>query len=534
MLIDLRRRPNGSVIDTDVCIVGAGAAGISMALALRGKPFDVCLVEAGGLDGDRAAQALARGENVGLPYFRLDECRQNGFGGTTSVWAGACRPLDPADLDARGWVPYSGWPISCSDLDRYYPRAQQVCRLGPYAYSVADWDPECRQRLPLPPEHVETRIFQIAPTRFGRVYRHAVLDAPNITTLVHANALEIETSDSGRVATGVRVATLNGKRGQVRARRVVLAMGGMENARLLLLSRRAMPCGLGNQHDAVGRFFAEHLYVNCGELVLNHPRQHASFYSVSHAHLGGRSARIEAVLCVADGLNRREGMLRSAIHFPPRWRTNSAFDSDGAQALAHLFREARLRRVPYNWAGRIGRVLSSLDKMVALGHQRLAEPRGPRSWLAARMFSEQAPNPASRLVLSDERDPLGRQRVRLDWQLMELDFGTLWRSQEVLSETVRQAGVGEFRGSLDREGEWRRRVTGGRHHMGTTRMSASPSSGVVDRDCRVHGVANLYVAGSSVFPNVGYANPTLTIVALALRLADHLTVNAQSDASTEE
>src|SRR5262249_32657011 len=155
-----------------------------------------------------------------------------------------------------------------AELDLFYARAQEVCRLGPYAYQVSDWDPDCRGRLALPAEQIQTDIFQIAPTRFGHVHRRKILDAPNITTLLHANALEVETTDNGQVATGVRVGTLEGKRARVRAKRVVLALGGIENARLLLQSRQAMVCGLGNAHDLVGRFFAEHVYVNSGELVL--------------------------------------------------------------------------------------------------------------------------------------------------------------------------------------------------------------------------------------------------------------------------
>jgi choline dehydrogenase-like flavoprotein len=521
-VIDLRDLPDETVLDADVCIVGAGAAGISMALALSGSHLRVCLIEAGGLGGDQATQALTQGENVGLPYFRLDEVRQMGFGGTTAVWAGACRPLEAIDMQPREWVPHSGWPIQRAELDPYYARAQEICQLGPYAYGVSDWDPECQRRLPLPPEPIQTDVFQIAPTRFGRVHRRAVLEAPNITTVVHANALEVETNDNGQLATGVRLGTLEGKRSRIRARRVVLAMGGLENARLLLLSRQAMACGLGNEHDLVGRFFTEHVYVNSGELILADPLRHSSFYGVAPAGRGPRATRIEAVLSLAEVTAKREGLLRCAVHFPTRWRTHRAFDSDGGRALAHLFREARLGHVPYNWSGRLKRMLREVDQVVALGRAFVTEPRGTRRVLAARSLSEQAPNYDSRVSLSSVKDPLGRQRVQLDWRMTELDFCSVSRFHEILGSVVEAHGVGTFRSALDAHEEWRKRVTGGRHHMGTTRMSATPATGVVDVNCRVFGVENLFVAGSSVFPTVGYANPTLTIVAMSLRLAEHL------------
>jgi choline dehydrogenase-like flavoprotein len=168
------------------------------------------------------------------------------------------------------------------------------------------------------------------------------------------------------------------------------------------------------------------------------------------------------------------------------------------------------------------RILSDIDQVAALGYAYVTEPRGNRRVLAARSLSEQAPNYDSRVRLSTHHDGLGRQQVQLDWRLTELDFCSVERFHQILTSAVATAGVGEFRSSLDRDGEWRKRVTGGRHHMGTTRMSYSPATGVVDAHCRVFGVDNLYIAGSSVFPTVGYANPTLTIVALALRLAEHL------------
>jgi choline dehydrogenase-like flavoprotein len=294
---------------------------------------------------------------------------------------------------------------------------------------------------------------------------------------------------------------------------------------MLLLSKRAMSCGLGNQYDLVGRFFMEHLYLNSGELQLNNPPQYAPFYSVHTAIRSQSSTRIEAMLSVADDAAYRSQILRNAMHFPARWLTRPAYDSDAVQALAHLFREARMGWIPYNWAARVGRVVRGARQVSESVYGRVAEPLRPRRSLrslAVRSISEQAPNPASRLLLSDRRDRLGRQLVRLDWQLTELDLRTISTAHQIVAAGVERAGVGELHTIFDSDSQWQKRITGGRHHMGTTRMSTNEHDGVVDADCRVHGVDNLFVAGSSVFPTGGYANPTLTIVALALRLADHI------------
>jgi choline dehydrogenase-like flavoprotein len=522
MLADLRTLPNEVVITSDLCVIGAGAAGISIALALRGQSIQVCLVEAGGFGIEPGSQGLMTGDNVGFPYFRLDEVRTTGFGGTTSVWAGACRPLDSVDLEPRDWVPYSGWPIGRAELDPFYVRAQKICQIGPYAYAADDWDADRIGRLPLAEDQVETHVFQVSSTRFGHAYRHEILGAPNITTLLHAHAVEIETNADGTCATGVRLSTLEGKSGRVQARAFILAMGGIENARMLLLSRGAITRGLGNQHDLVGRFFMEHLYLNSGELVLRNPQKYSSFYSVHSVMRGQPPTRIEANLSIADAAAARNTMLRSGMHFPARWLTLPAYDSDAVQALNHLVREVRLGSLPYNWAGRVRRVARGINHVGNIVRMRLSESRTAQRTFAVRSISEQAPDPNSRVILSHERDRLGRNKVRLDWRLNDLDLHTISAAHRIVGQAVAAAGVGHLRTILDEDGRWRNAITGGRHHMGTTRMSDNSSSGVVDANCRVHGLDNLFVAGSSVFPTGGYANPTLTIVALALRLADHV------------
>ncbi len=473
--------------------------------------------------GDLNAQALLRGENVGRTYFPLEQVRISGFGGTTTVWNGACRPLDAFDFSRRDWVPWSGWPITREQLDPYYARAQTVCELGPFAYAVEDWETPAEPRLPFPADGIDTHIFQLSKTRFGRVYRRAVLEAPNVYTCLRAHAVEVETDEVGRTATGVRLKTLDGRNLRVTARAVVLAAGGIETPRLLLLSHRAVPDGLGNQHDLVGRFFTEHLYMDSGEMVLSNGWRRSRFYSIHRSPKVVPHTRIEAVLAVSEARQKRDELLRAAFLFPPRWRTGSAYYSAGVSSLLHMIRLLRMGYLPYQWREHARSVMGGLDHVLAATRRRMLRRMEPPNRTMVRAFAEQAPNYDSRVELSSQRDRLGRNLVRLDWRVTDADMRSLRRAHEILGAELQQAKLGRLEAHLDvGDQEWPQRVTGGYHHMGTTRMHDDPRQGVVDVDCRVHGTSNVFVAGSSVFTTAGYANPTLTIVALSIRLADHL------------
>ena len=277
MLIDIQELPENTLIESDICIVGGGAAGITLAREFIDQPYQVCLLESGGLDFEEATQSLYQGENMGVPYFPLKESRGRYLGGSTNLWAGWSRPFDDIDFEDRPWMPYSGWPIPKTELNPYYQRAQKVSGLGADKYNFADWEDTLKElqlhRLPLD-EKIETYIWQIVPPshlRFGQAYRAELEQANNIKTYLHANVVEIETNDPARSVTRLRVATLEGKEFWVSAKAFILAVGGIENPRLLLASNQVQSNGLGNQHDLVGRFFMEHPYLKSGEIEFSEP-----------------------------------------------------------------------------------------------------------------------------------------------------------------------------------------------------------------------------------------------------------------------
>ena len=278
MIIDSRNLPDDETIETDVCIVGAGTAGITLAKEFIDQKFRVCILESGGLKADQETQSLYRGENVGHPYFSLDTARTRCLGGSTTRWqieidnncpGARMRPLDAIDFEERDWVPYSGWPFRKAHLDLFYDRAQAFCKIEPPSFSVQDWEeiPKAR-RLAFQGDQIKTVIFKFgARDLFIKDYIQQITQASNITTYLYANVVNIETDETARTVKRLAVACLPGNKFWIRSKLIILAAGAIEIPRILLLSNKSQNAGLGNQNDLVGRFFMEHLHFQLGLLI---------------------------------------------------------------------------------------------------------------------------------------------------------------------------------------------------------------------------------------------------------------------------
>jgi choline dehydrogenase-like flavoprotein len=518
VLIDARTVVENATIDTDVCIVGAGAAGITLAREFIDQPFRVCLLESGGLEFDKDTQSLYKGQNLGLSYFPLEVARLRYFGGTTNHWDGWCRPLDAIDFEARDAVPYSGWPFDKSHLDPFYERAQSICKLGPYMYDVKNWETPNTPQLRFASDRVITTIFQHSPpVRFGKIYRDEVVGARNISTFLYANVVDIETTHTAQSITRLRVACLQGTKFWVAARLYILAAGGIENARLLLLSSKVQSAGLGNQYDLVGRFFMEHPHLESGLFLPSDSQISVALYDALRLN----NARISGVLSLSPETLRNERLLNfSALLQPKSWSEVS----EGVSSLRVIARAFRSRTIPDEFLKHLRNVIADIDDVTTAAYRQWRK-KGirPIELLSLYNRTEQAPNPDSRVTLTEERDALGTNRVRLNWQLSAIDKRSIRRAHEIISQELGRAGLGRFKITLDDDDNaWSALLIGGGHHMGTTRMHVDPKNGVVNENSQVHGISNLFIAGSSVFPTSGYANPTLTIVALAVRLADYV------------
>jgi choline dehydrogenase-like flavoprotein len=498
VIVDVETQPAPQDVEADVCIVGAGAAGITLALELERRARSVVLLEGGGLHRDDFSTGLYRGvaeapalANVGA-YLTASRLRY--LGGSTNHWAGWCRPLDPLDFETREWIPHSGWPFGRAVLEPYYPRASELVqieaseRAAGSALPLADF--------PGDDGAFERARFQLSPpTRFGQAYRPALSQSRTTRLLLHANVVRIATEASGERVTHLEARTPGGREFRVGATTVVLATGGIENARLLLASNQARPEGLGNGHDRVGRFFMDHPHVSAGYVAFTAPPDWIEPFDF-HRPAGARCDAID-VLSLRASAQRELRLPNVDVHLQRSGRARSGSVPEAPDAV-----------------GAAARAFAAVDALARPDERAPTQAR-------LRVRLEPLPNPDSRVVLDREKDALGMPRARLRWRLTPGDASNLETAVETLARQLGRARWGRAQ-RLEIPGEpWPATGWAG-HHMGTTRMHADPRQGVVDADGRVHELANLYVAGSSVFPTVGAANPTLTIVALALRLAEHL------------
>lgn len=538
MIIDAKNLAADSVHDSDVCIVGAGPAGLLLAHELASASVRVTLLEAGAVNADKRAQGLLHGEDLTGEYHNPEESRHCQLGGTVRIWNTPVHgergakyvPLDEIDFEQRDWVPHSGWPFSRAELLPYYDRAQRLCGLGPFAYEAKDWEDLAHPPFSFNNAQVVSGVYQLGgPKPFVEYLLNSAKENERITCVVNAPAAEIVGVKESSQVSGVKVAVAQGKTVTFRARRFVLAAGGIENARLLLASTSQCSSGLGNEHDIVGRYYMDHPILFATEIQ---PRDQGVFDRSGFYDL--REVRGTAVLgrlTLSPETLRQEQLLNLSVVLYPKI---AGYRSRGIEALRQLRLNLRQRRIGkalgFAWPVLCGigdiRAYSREVKHnperaeIHWWHQSLAT--GSRfATFEPQFYLEQPPDPENRVLLSEKRDLVGRRVAALQWRWGRQSRESAETAAKIFDEAFRQSALGSFQ-FLD----FPRLNPTGHHHMGATRMHNDPYRGVVNGDGRVHSVSNLYVAGSSVFPTGGYANPTLTVFALCLRLADHLRLEA--------
>ena len=528
MLSDFLEMDGGLHLRADVCIVGAGPAGITLARKLAERGHAVCLLESGGDDFERDPQSLNSGASTGMTYYPLEDTRLRFFGGTSHIWGGRCARLDDIDFETRAWVPYSGWPFGADALAGYYRSAHEMLRLGSYVYDERLWREIGASKPPFDEKLLTTRFWQFDERKEPFALKHCgdLVGSEQVNIVLHANAVHIQADPDARRVTHIRISTLDGRQGKVSAACYVLACGGIENPRLLLSSRDVEANGLGNGFDQVGRYFMEHAHCRAGYLA---GKQGYALWAAMRKRYPANGVAVAPTLLPTASLQREKEILNSSVTFKLQGDPRR-----GAGAGQKLYAYLKHELAP----DRKGRFLYYKYRELRNRFNRSLRPVGERALsalgitgLSLLVRAEQAPNPHSRVRLSDRKDMLGLPCPELDWQLSSRDKKTVTVLADTFRSEFERLGMGVLQKSdwLDEPApEWpvdlslSNHPIGGYHHMGTTRMSADPETGVVDADCRVHNYRNLYVAGSSVFPTSGWANPTLTILALSLRLADHL------------
>lgn len=483
MIRDLRDGDVAQEASCDLCIIGAGVAGLTLFGALeerakvRGE--SIIIIESGGFEPDPDTQFLYQGYIAGQA-LELSGTRLRCFGGSSQHWSGLTRPLMPIDMAKRPWVEHSGWPIAHAEIARHYPRACEILGVGPFDYnSATNPHPDGPALHHAPGALIDSCLYRVsAPVKLGDVMREQMQAATATTTILHANVTELVPTPDASHLDRVETRTLEGKRLTVRAKRFVLAAGGIENARLLLASRSVERNGVANANDLVGRYFLEHPHLDYGGTLVG----------IDDASLGAW------------------------------WRAYATRNFDGPVVTRHAFCVTPK-----------GQEREGITGFVAVPRWlKVEDPpqRGPVR-IELLLMTEQQPNPESRVMLADDQasDALGMPRTRLNWRVGESDLKTLTAGVRLIAAELGARGLAMVREGTQLQPErfpHYEDVYPGGHHMGTTRMSDDPKLGVVDPNSKVHGYDNFYIAGSSIFPTSGFCNPTLSIVAMTLRLAEHL------------
>ncbi len=497
MLIDAEQLESESGIEAQVIIVGGGMAGILLARELGNSGIDVVILESGAQQPEPRVQALYQGKMTltgpGNPIRELNAfplaSRARYFGGSGNVWGGKCAPLDPIDFEQRDWVAHSGWPMDRAALEPFYERACSFLDLPRFQVSAQAMlkvsEPlfgERSSKFVARPRAFSAYSGAVRDNRYADL-KESLLAHPRVRVYLHANLTRINLSDDGEYVASLQVRTLNARKFLARAKTYVLATGGIENVRLLLASNDVHPNGIGNHSDWLGRAFQGHTVISQGarsSIALMRGNQELAIYN------NNQRVTPHVVLGLSDTAQRRS----KGVNFTMTMSGNATPEGPGlaVQALA---------------SGLAGAAVHASRRIY--------------------LMLEHTPNRESRVTLiPDDLDALHVPKVRIDMRYGATEFERFEWLVTALASELGLLAAGRLQWTIKREHLVQSMDEPSRHHMGATRMSPRARDGVVDQDCRVHGVRNLYIAGSSVFPTSGIANPTLTLLALAYRLSDHL------------
>jgi len=546
MILQADSVPIDSTLEADVCIVGGGAAGLSIALKLCGSGLKVILLESGQFKFSSQTQRLYEGSvSSEALHSPLDKFRQRRFGGSTNIWGGRCAPLDPIDFQKRAYIPDSGWPIGYEQLSGHYAEACLLAEAGKFEFSAGDASNIDIRKLieGFDASDINTDGLErfSCPTNFALRYQERLKAASNIEIYLGANVTRIDLHTNGSHVKHLAVATLGGNRFNVSAKAQILAMGGLENVRLLLSSHNVAPQGVGNDHDVVGRYYMSHIAGHVGNLTLN-----ITPAAVHHGYAVSRDGiYIRRRIALTSVAQQRLGVTNmvARLHFP---QPSDPGHRNGVLSAIYLAR----RLISFEYSRRLGdegkkkdsllwrhlrNVLSEFPDIAHfLSHwilqRKMKERKFPSVILRNKsnqfsldIHAEQIPLRDSRITLTRDADVLGMPKMHVDWKYDRLDIHSIEKSLDLIANAFAASGTGLF--EYDRNGlehELTKYGAYGGHHLGTTRMGTDLATSVVDSDCQVHGVDGLYIAGGSVFPTSSQANPTLSIIAIGLRLAEHI------------
>lgn len=516
MILDLEEIHSPLKLQCDLCIVGSGAAGLALVSQMISTTLNVVILESGHLEFETATQKLYDVEVSGLPFDGATTGRFRVHGGSTTKWGGQALPLMPIDFEKRDWVANSGWPISYDELKPYYQRACQFLFVD-----NMNFDSDLFKFLKTkPPAFDLNKIWyhfsKWSPTpNIRENYLSAIKASNHCTLLLHANVTNIELNENSQFVQRIEASSLMGTKAVVQAKNFVICVGGIETARLLLANNHQQTNGIGNNYDLVGRFLQDHPTTTIGWIKTKNPQQVQRLFNVFHK----RKLKYTVRCTAASSWQRQHRTL------------NMSADVDFVQQdpifqeIKEIYQTVRQGHLNIKMITQLFHAMRHpLASVLPVWHY-LLKGRNyvPRAMLRLGLTSEQEPNPESRVLLSEHTDALGIPLANIRWKLTALTYYSIQRFATTLSDELKNTGIGELQLEpwlFENSSDWMNNMMDQFHHMGVTRMHDSPHHGVVDKNCRVHGLSNLFIGSSAVFPTGGHSNPTLTIIALCMRLAD--------------
>lgn len=552
MIEDARNILPDTIIKADLCILGGGAAAISVALEYMKSGRTVVILPGGGPNQTSSAIDLYRGRvDVPRTHEPLEENRLRMWGGTTTVWGGRCIPYDPIDFQERSWIPDSGWPIDLEELQRYIARANELSEAGKADFDARSVFPDKQKELL---RHFDNEDFATwplerwsIPTDYSKRYRSDLEAASNVRVLMHSHGIHLQLDSSGSRVDHVVAACKPGRSFQIHAKQTVLACGALENARLLLASRDVLPEGVGNRHDLVGRYYQSHRFGVCGYVKLHDPNKdfmyefekddegvycRRRFWLTPESQEKHKTANVIGFFfrSVSDESEHRNAMVSLVMLV----KTLLGGARKGPKRLLEIIKDQRKELLSHLWIvlkdgpGIFGQVSAVIyTRFFQKRRLPIILPQRKLNHFPLFYQTEHVPLHDSRVYLDPSSvDDFGMPRLVASIKFCEIDYHTIRTFVTLFKERMERSGLGTFHLSnaeldfLAHPEE--KKFNSNAHNIGTTRMSRSPETGVVDTDCKVYGIENLYIAGASVFPTSGHANPTLMIIALALRLGEHL------------
>lgn len=515
MIIDFNNHNFEGKVKYDLCIVGSGAASLAMLSKLIDTNLNVLVLEAGGELITEKDQDIYRTINDEHPFPGAQDGRFRAFGGSTTKWGGQSLPLENWDFSKRPWVDNSGWPISATDVSKYISQVDSFLNLYPNDYDTDIYSLLNKQPLTKNP-FLKLKFSKWSPLpNLREKYRKQLLKTKNVVVLQHTNLLSINLSDDQAEVASLTVTNFEKKIVMVYAHNYILACGGIENARLLLASNKQKSAGVGNDHDLVGRFLQDHPNAHIATL---YPKDRNAQQLFNYFYI--KKTRFLPRFVFSEQFQKSNELLNCSAYFSFITHDDNAF-----AIMKDLYRNYRRGDLSSKDFKLGFKLFKSLPALVKIGGEYLFSNRvyTPDAVLKLNLMTESAPEFKNRVTLSNELDTLGMPKAKISWHANEKVLQTFKKCTALMKEYFDQLDLGQYdEHEWMHEDNWFTYIKDAKHHIGTTRMSKSPETGVVDADCKVFGQKNLFIAGSSVFPTSGHSNPTSTIIALAFRLIDHI------------